>query len=78
MKEKLEEEQQKLEERIRVHDQLMSERARLENMIAQNQAGILTLQGRIQMLQELIEEDDNPICNDVIKDSQGNIIAAAK
>lgn len=57
MQDKLEQEQQKLQERITYHDQLISERSKLDNLIMQNQAAILQIQGRVSMLQELIADD---------------------
>lgn len=59
MQERLEKEQEALQQRMDYQDSLLSERAKLDNLLAQNQAAILKLQGRISMLQDLIDDNDS-------------------
>lgn len=56
---RLQDENKKLQDRITYQEELLSQRAKLDNLLAQNQAAILQIQGRISMLEELIADDDN-------------------
>lgn len=52
----LQTEETNIQERITYHNQLLAQKAQLEELIRQNEIAILKLEGRISMLKDLLGE----------------------